>query len=209
MACDQSLCRTEFILFRPTSRRMTLTTPATSSRSSSRCCVCRDLQYEDSHPSNHGSAIVFNTSYHETIADVRRSADQGCHFCRLILGGLSFDSKQQRETTLADDTPFKLELYMERSWNKVQKTHVKQNGAVFWLRMGGVAAAKHAPIHVRYRVQLTEPSATEPSPPPSLPTDPPLLPDHQADPHTGSPRTRRQNPRCPQPLSAASLTPQQ
>ena len=188
---------------------MSLTTPTTSSHSPGRCCVCRDLQYEDSRPSNHSTAIVFDTSYHETVADVRRSAGQGCHFCSLILGGLSFDSKQQRETTLADDTPIKLELYMERSWNKVQKTHVKQNDAVFWLRMGGSAAAKHAPIHVRYRVQLTELSATEPSAAPSPPADPPLLPDHQADPHTGSSRTRRQTPRCAQPLSSVSLTPQQ
>ena len=159
----------------------------------SRCCVCRDLQYEDSRPGTHSSAIVFNTSYHETVAAVRRSAGQGCHFCTLLLGGLSFDSKQQRETVPADDTPIKLEIYMERSWNETHKTHVKQNGAVFWLRMGaaGTPSAKHAPLHVRYKVQLTSPSETEPSPAPSPPADPPLLPDHPTDPHTGSPRTCR------------------
>ncbi|KAG7284445.1 hypothetical protein NEMBOFW57_010818 [Staphylotrichum longicolle] len=98
--------------------------------------------------------IIFNTSYHETVGDVRQSATQGCRFCTLMLAGLSSHGQHEGETTVPDQTLIKLEIYMERSWNATIKTHVKQDGASFWLRMGGLRprpAPRRAPPNLPRR----------------------------------------------------------
>lgn len=200
--------------------------PAAPVSGQSLCHVCRDLRYVDSRPTTHSSYIIFNTSYHETVGDVRQSVGQGCRFCTLMLAGLSSHGQHEGETTVPDQTLIKLEIYMERSWNATIKTHVKQDGASFWLRMGGLGSAKDAPIQARWRVQVTPPLDSEsPSPPGYLTTSTtthlfsdlplPLCPDATTDPDTGSERTlslikhwldhcRTHHPSC-QPSTPVSL----
>ncbi|KAH6844625.1 heterokaryon incompatibility protein-domain-containing protein [Chaetomium sp. MPI-CAGE-AT-0009] len=137
-----------------------------------RCKTCLNLQYEDSDPGTHSSSIPFKTSYHETLGAVRRSADEGCHFCTMILAGLD-SCRRQDEATPLDDTPIKLKLSMQRGWDKIKGTHVKGDGTIT-VSMAGM------PGHIYYKVQPTS-EAEDPTHP--------VVPDATNDTHTGSART--------------------
>lgn len=87
-----------------------------------RCNVCLNLQYEDSEPRTQSSYIPFNVLYHDTVGGVRRAASQGCHFCTMILAGLSFHGSQPREVTIPDGLIISLGLFAKRRYSEEERT---------------------------------------------------------------------------------------
>ncbi|KAK4038544.1 heterokaryon incompatibility protein-domain-containing protein [Parachaetomium inaequale] len=134
-----------------------------------RCKTCLNLQYEDADPSSHSSSILFKTNYHENVAQVRQSVDEGCHFCTLVLAGLSWNGRG--ETTLPTDTTIRLDMSTERKWDKVTGTHVKQDCALT-VRIGG----RNATVFFKVTPGTENPTL-------------PVVPDAISDTHTGSPRS--------------------
>ena len=153
----------------PASRILAILEPTThqlpsfnSSTVAMRCATCLNLNYEDSRPTTTTSSIIFNTNYHETVAAIRESVRQGCHFCTLVLAGLDTHVLPRGETRVStpipDDTPIKLTLYADRSWDRVQGSYVKENGAYFWVNVNCPKGAQGTPLEaVRYKIEATPP----------------------------------------------------